>query len=102
MKNFKQELEPIYQLLCSQDEESAYLGYNLLRDTEFKKMLRNKVWSENNKSFYRFRLFVLRSLKDCDQRTLYHRRFSNYNKVCFAHKVVMLYLEGKLIIKTIK
>lgn len=102
MEDFKQELEPIYQLLSSPDEESAYLGYSLLRNTEFKKMLRNKVWSENNKSFYRFRLFALRPLKDCDRQTLYRIRYYNNNRICFAHKVLMLYLENKLIIKTIK
>lgn len=98
-----EELQKILELLTSQDTETAYLGYNLLRNSEFKKSLRNKLWTTNGKSFYRFRLFKLNSLyyknnKIYNYRTYYH----NENKLSFAISVVSAALEGKLTIRSLK
>ena len=97
-----EELQKILELLTSQDKETSYLGYNLLRNSEFKKSLRNKLWTLNGKSFYRFRLFKLSSL-DCNDPKVYcYRNYYNENKLLFAKSVVSAALEGKLMIRSLK
>lgn len=97
MENFKDELRPIMDMLNSVDKETSFLGYNLLRTSKFKKFMRGKVWSDNNKSFYRFRLYAL-SKRCTTHRALFH----NNNKLSFAYRVVLLYVDDKLIIKEFK
>ena len=64
--------------------------------------MRGKVWSENNMSFYKFNLFALNNRTPKDPNNQYYINYHNDNKIIFARKVVLLYLENKLIIKTLK
>lgn len=99
MKDFKDELTKIEEFLNSPDYELRVLGYNLLRESEFKKFMRNRVWSTNNMSFYRFNLYQLDLEKHSDNKLQYLIDYHNSNKMGYAWRVVRLYLDGKLIIK---
>ena len=106
MDTFKEELRSIYKFLNSTDYELQILGYELLRNSQFKKFMHGKLWSENNKSFYRFRLYKLHDLsslgKPYSNSFYYILQNHNYNKLYIAKKVVEYYLNDKLIIKEIK
>ena len=100
MKDFKDELTKIEKFLNSSDYELRILGYNLLRESDFKKFMRNRVWSTNNMSFYRFNLYQLNLKKYSDGEYQQHVvDYHNCNKMGYAWRVVKLYLDGKLIIK---
>ena len=102
MLEYEKELSNIADMLCSNDEETRFLGYNLLRSSKFKQSMRGKVWSENNMSFYKFNLFAVNRKPVKDPNNNCYRVYHNDNKLGFARKVVLLYLENKLIIKTLK
>lgn len=103
MNDFKDELISISIMLHSADEETRMLGYNLLRESNFKKFMRNKLWTLNNKSFYRFHLYALRQNSySIGSRKYYLIDCSNYNKIGFADKVINYYLNNQLKIKKIK
>lgn len=98
MLEFEKELSNIADMLCSNDYETRFLGYNLLRDSKFKQSMRGKLWSENNMSFYKFNLFALNNrIPQVNSLCYYHN-----NKIEFARKVVLLYLQQKLIIRELK
>ena len=102
---FKKELEPIYRFLTSTDDELRILGYELLRNSQFKKFMRGKLWSINNKSFYRFQLCKLHDLslaKPYSDNLYFILEQQNWRKLDIARRVVDYYLNDKLIIKEIK
>ena len=101
MLEFEKELIPLRDMLNSPDNETRVLGYNFLRESDFKKSMRGKVWSENGKSFYRFNLFAIKD----KAKYIGNQQFITYydtDKLNFAYKVVFLYLEHKLIIRELK
>jgi hypothetical protein len=102
MLEFEKELSNIADMLCSNDYETRFLGYNLLRDSKFKQSMRGKLWSENNMSFYKFNLFALNDRIPQDHDSKCYVIYHNDNKIAFARKVVLLYLQQKLIIRELK
>ena len=103
MNDFKDELISISIMLQSPDIETRMLGYNLLRESNFKKFMRNKLWTLNNKSFYRFQLHALcQNSYSAGTRENYLTSCSNYNKMEFVYRVINYYLNDQLKIKKIK
>lgn len=98
--DFVKELKPIADMLNSPDMETRMLGYSLLRESQFKKFMHGKLWSLNNKSFYRFNLYVLKpNSYPSGSKEYWHTHIHNESKISFAYRVVFYYLENKLIIK---
>lgn len=98
--DFKKELKPIADMLNSPDMETRMLGYSLLRESQFKKFMYGKLWSLDNKSFYRFNLYALEpDVYSFGSKEYYYTYIHNENKLSFAYRVVFYYLENKLIIK---
>ena len=102
MLEFKQELSNIADMLCSNDPETKFLGYNLLRSSKFKQSMRGKIWSENNMSSYKFYLFTLNYKSTRNSNNQCYVNYHNNKKIMFARRVVLLYLENKLIIRRLK
>ena len=99
MLEFEQELRPILDMLNSSDEETRFLGYSLLRNSDFKKAMRGRVLIEKNKSFYRFNLYALNNKPPRYPKNQFYINYYNDNKLNFAYRVILLYLENKLIIR---
>lgn len=98
--DFVKELKPIADMLNSPDMETRMLGYSLLRESQFKKFMHGKLWSLNNKSFYRFNLYALKPNPYLSYSKEYYYVYTrNDSKILFADRVVSYYLENKLIIK---
>ena len=97
-EDFKEELIYIKKLLESQDSEINELGYNILRASKFKKFTTGKLWTSNNKSYYRFILYELPKPDSKDRWKDYHRS----NRILYAYGVITSYLEGKIHFKKIQ
>lgn len=102
MEQYKEELTKICEMLNSPDTETIYLGYELLRNSEFKKAFRGKVWTTNNMSFYKFNLYGLIPLSNLNGNQFDYAHCHNWNRIGFAQKVVRLALDNKIKLKTVK
>ena len=94
MSDFTKELAGILELLNAKDFESQHLGYNLLRQSEFKKFVRGKLLTKNNRSYYRFWLYKLQTKPARTQERQLVRNYHNQNKLGYARGIVQQYLNG--------
>lgn len=93
-QKFVNELTGILELLNAKDFESNHLGYDLLRQSEFKKFVRGKLLTKNNRSYYRFWLYKLQTKPARTPEIQCARNYHNQNKLGYAHSIVQQYLNG--------
>ena len=94
MPDFTKELEGILQLLNARDFESQQLGYDILRQSDFKRFMRGKLFTKNNKSFYRFWLYKLQLKPGKTPERQVAINWHNQNKLNFAYQIVSQYIHG--------